>query len=88
MFEWCFPNKAQYSPTAGSLLRDYGMLAYPPGSCYEYGNIGYAALGAVGEDVTRIDFGSLMTRRVLEPLGLRDSFFGTRTERLKTAAAL
>ncbi len=87
MFEWCFPNKAQYSPTAGSLLRDYGMLAYPPGSCYEYGNIGYAALGAVGEDVTRIDFGSLMTRRVLEPLGLRDSFFGTRTERLKPGGA-
>ena len=87
MFEWCFPNKAQYSPTAGSLLRGYGRLAYPPGTCYEYGNIGYAALGAVAEEVTRIDFGSLMTRRVLEPLGLRDSFFGTNSERLKTSSA-
>jgi CubicO group peptidase (beta-lactamase class C family) len=87
MFEWCFPNKARYSPTAASLLRDYGRLAYPPGSCYEYGNIGYAALGAVAANVAGMDFGSLMTRRVLEPLGLRESFFGTNVERLKTSAA-
>ena len=87
MFEWCFPNKAQYSPTAENLLRDYGRLAYPPGGCYEYSNIGYAALGAVAANVAGMDFGSLMTRRVLEPLGLRDSFFGTYVERLKTSAA-
>jgi hypothetical protein len=87
MFEWCFPDKAQYSPTAESLLRDYGRLAYPPGSCNEYSNIGYAALGAVAANVAGMDFGSLMTRRVLEPLGLRDSFFGTNVERLKTSAA-
>ena len=87
MFEWCFINKEQCSPTAESLLRDYGRLAFPPGSCYEYGNIGYAALGAVAATVARTDFGSLMTRRVLEPLGLHDSFFGTNAERLKTSAA-
>ena len=87
MFEWCFPNKARCSPNAESLLRDYGRLAYPPGNCYEYGNIGYAALGAVAANVAGMDFGSLMTRRLLEPLGLRDSFFGTNVERLKTSAA-
>ena len=87
MFGSCFPNKGQYSPSAESLLRDYGKLAYPPGSCYEYGNIGYVALGAVAANVTDMDFGSLMTRRLLEPLGLRDSFCDTNTERLKTSAA-
>jgi CubicO group peptidase (beta-lactamase class C family) len=87
MFEWCFPDKAPCPPTAESLLRDYGRLAFPPGSCYEYGNIGYAALGAVAANVAGTDFGSLMTRRVLEPLGLRDSFFGTNSEKLKTTAA-
>jgi CubicO group peptidase (beta-lactamase class C family) len=40
MFEWCFPNRTQCLPTAEDLLRDYGRLAYPPGSCYEYSNIG------------------------------------------------
>ena len=87
MFEWYFPDKAQYSPPAESLLRDYGRLAYPPGRCNEYSNIGYAALGAVAANVAGMDFGSLMTRRVLEPLRLRDSFFGTNVERLKTSAA-
>jgi len=87
MFEWCFPNKAQYSPTAERLLQDYGRLAYPPGTCYEYGNIGYAALGAVAANVAGTDFGSFMARRVLEPLGLHDSFFGTNAERLKSSAA-
>lgn len=86
MFEWCFPEKGQYSPSADSLLRDYGKLAYPPGSCYEYGNIGYTALGAVAANVAGMDFGSLMKQRVLEPLGLTDSFFGTNPERLKTSA--
>lgn len=87
MFEWCFPKQGQYSPSAERLLREYGKLAYPPGSCYEYGNIGYAALGAVAANVAGMDFGSLMARRVLEPLKLRDSFFGTNTERLRTSAA-
>jgi CubicO group peptidase (beta-lactamase class C family) len=87
MFEWCFPDKAEYSPAAESLLREYGRFAYPAGSCYEYGNIGYVALSAVAAHVTRTDFGSLMTRRVFEPLRLRDSFFGTNIERLKTSAA-
>lgn len=87
MFEWCFPDRAQYSPTSESLLRDYGRLAYPPGSCYEYSNIGYAALGEVAANVTRMDFGSYMTRRVLEPLELRDSFFSPNTEQLKISAA-
>jgi CubicO group peptidase (beta-lactamase class C family) len=87
MFEWYFPSNGQSSPSADTLLQDYGRLAYPPGSCYEYGNIGYAALGAAAASVAGIDFGPLMTRRVLEPLGLRDSFFGTNAERLKTSAA-
>ena len=86
MFECCV-DTAPCLPTAESLLRDYGRLAYLPGSCYEYGNIGYAALGAVAANVARMDFGALMTRGVLEPLGLHDSFFGTNTERLKSSAA-
>jgi CubicO group peptidase (beta-lactamase class C family) len=87
MFEWFFPDKGRYSASAESLLRDYGRLAYPPGSCYEYSNIGYEALGAVAANVASMNFGSLMTRRVLEPLGLRDSFFDTDVGRLKSSAA-
>ena len=73
------------SPEA--LLTEYGCLAYPPGSCYEYSNIGFAALGAIASRVTGVEFGTLMTQRVLTPLGLDDSFFDTRVARLSTGAA-
>ena len=86
MFERFFPNEATKPPSAGMLLRDYGRLAYAPGSCYEYSNIGYSALGAIAANLTGTEFGALMKRRVLEPLGLRNSFFGTDTARLKTSA--
>ncbi|MGH9445929.1 MAG: serine hydrolase domain-containing protein, partial [Terriglobia bacterium] len=74
------------APSPSTLLRDYGRLAYPPGSVYEYSNIGFEALGAIASNLTGTDFGTLMTRRVLEPLGLHDSFFDTRVARLPTSA--
>jgi D-alanyl-D-alanine carboxypeptidase len=86
MFEHFFVSEATKPPSPDMLLRDYGRLAYPPGSCYEYGNIGYSALGAVAANLTGVEFGALMTRRVLQPLGLHNSFFGTDTARLKTSA--
>jgi CubicO group peptidase (beta-lactamase class C family) len=86
MFEHYFADEATRPPTAEALLRDYGRLAYQPGSCYEYSNVGYVALGAIASSVTGTDFGTLMTRTVLEPLDLHDSFFGTDAKRLKTSA--
>ena len=72
------------SPDA--LLAEYGRLAYPPGSCFEYSNIGFAALNAISSNLTRADIGALMTQRVLAPLGLDGSFFGTDIARLSTGA--
>lgn len=72
------------SPIA--LLEAYGRLAYPPATCYEYSNIGYAALNAIALTLTRAEFGALMARKVLVPLGLRDSFFGSDTVRVKSGA--
>ncbi len=86
MFEQFFQNEAALAPSAETLLRDYGRLAYPPGSCYEYSNIGFVALGAIASNLTETDFGTLMTHRVLTPLGLHDSFFDTSVARLATSA--
>jgi len=86
MFEHFFADEATKPPSAAMLLREYGRLAYPPGSCYEYGNIGYSALGAVAANLTGTEFEALMTRRVLQPLGLHNSFYGTHTALLKTSA--
>ena len=87
MFEEYFQKEAELALSPDALLREYGRLAYPPGSCYEYSNIAFAALGALASNLTGTDFGTLMTQRVLAPLGLHDSFFGTNVSRLRTSAA-
>lgn len=87
MYEGYNRGEAGLAQSPDALLRNYGRLAYPPGSCYEYGNIGFAALAAIASNLTGTDFGTLMTQRVLTPLGLHDSFFDTRVARLPTGAA-
>ena len=80
-------SEANLALSSEALLAEYGSLAYPPGSCFEYSNIGFAALGAIASNLTGVGFGNLMTERVLRPLGLDDSFFGTTIARLSTGAA-
>jgi CubicO group peptidase (beta-lactamase class C family) len=87
MFEGYDRGEATLALSPDALLRNYGRLAYPPGSCYEYGNIGFAALAAIASNLTGTDFGNLMTQRVLTPLGLHDSFFDSSVARLPTGAA-
>ena len=67
-------------------LREYAHLAYPPGEIYEYSNIGYAALGALVEQLAGQAFGRVLKQRVLVPLGMQNSFFSDDVERLSTAA--
>lgn len=86
MFESYDEDEKTLALSPDALLSKYGRLAYPPGSCYEYSNIGFAALDAIASHVTGSDIGTLMTQRVLRPLGLDDSFFDTSTAQLQTAA--
>lgn len=86
MFEGYFSNEVALAPSPGTLLSDYGQLAYPPGSIYEYSNIGFGALGAIASNLTGKDFGALVTERVLRPLQLNDSFFDTDVAQLPRSA--
>jgi CubicO group peptidase (beta-lactamase class C family) len=86
MFERYFSGERTQMPEPETLLSEYGRLAYPAGSYFEYSNIGYAALGAIASNITGMEFGVLMTRTILEPLALRDSFFGTNATRLQISA--
>jgi CubicO group peptidase (beta-lactamase class C family) len=87
MFEKYDRNEANLALSSEALLAEYGRLAYPPGSCYEYSNIGFAALGAIASSLTGVEFGTLMAQRVLSPLGLEESFFDTNVARLSMGAA-
>lgn len=74
-------------PSPEALLETYGRLAYPPATCYEYSNLGFAALDVIVLALTQTPLGALMQRRVLAPLGLNDSFFGSDAVRVKSGAA-
>jgi CubicO group peptidase (beta-lactamase class C family) len=49
-------------------------LAAPPGQQYEYANSGYAALAAIVEQITGQPFDEVLHERILDPLGLHDTF--------------
>lgn len=86
MYESYEADEARLVPSPKALLQAYGRLAYPPATCYEYSNIGFAALNAIALVLTQTEFGALMHRRVLAPLGLNDSFFGSDTVRVQSSA--
>ena len=86
MFESYDRDEISLALSPQALVQAYGALAYPPGSCYEYSNIGFAALDAIATTLTGTDLGTLMQQRILTPLGLHDSFFDTTTDRLGAAA--
>jgi CubicO group peptidase (beta-lactamase class C family) len=49
-------------------------LATPPGERYEYANTGYAVLAAIVEQVTGQPFDEVLRERILDPLGMQDTF--------------
>lgn len=62
-------------------------LRSSPGSAYEYSNVGYAILGLALERAAGRPFEALVAAEVLEPLGMRSSFFAVpRRERNRLAA--
>ncbi|WP_405776649.1 serine hydrolase domain-containing protein [Streptomyces sp. NBC_00859] len=53
---------------------------FAPGTRQKYDNIGYTVAGLLIERVTHDSYAHQVTRRILDPLGLRDSYFpGTAT---------
>ena len=86
IFESYEANEARLVPSPDTLLQAYGGLAYPPAACYEYSNLGFAALNVIALALTQTELGALMHRRVLAPLGLNDSFFGSDTVRVQSGA--
>ena len=88
MFE-VFPSTGgARQPPPRTLLENYGTLAYLPNEVYEYSNIGFTALGTIASNVAGSEFDELMTRQLLEPLDLHDSFFDTDKTRLANGAVL
>ncbi len=54
-------------------LREMPLLA-EPGERFAYSNLGYKILGYVIEEILGEPYSDAVTRRILEPLGMRESF--------------
>jgi CubicO group peptidase (beta-lactamase class C family) len=57
------------------LLRDGVPFARTPGMAYEYSNLGFALLGRVIGNVTGQPYADVITRTLLQPLGMASSGF-------------
>ncbi len=64
-------------PSTDALLRDYGHVVAPPGTHYEYSNLGYQVLYDIVERTAHEDFGAYLEKHIFRPLGMEDSFFAT-----------
>jgi CubicO group peptidase (beta-lactamase class C family) len=72
-------RKMQQPITFEGLLNDFagGKLDFEPGSRFSYSNTGYIILGGVVEKVSGEKFGDFLQRRILTPLKMEHSRFGT-----------
>ncbi len=61
------------------LLAEYasGKLDFEPGTRWSYSNTGFLLLGRIVEKVSKEPMGEFLARRILKPLGMNHSAFGT-----------
>jgi CubicO group peptidase (beta-lactamase class C family) len=50
--------------------------ASPPGSQYEYSNVGYVLAGAIAERITGQAWEELIAKTIFQPLGMTSAGFG------------
>jgi CubicO group peptidase (beta-lactamase class C family) len=75
-----FLDRRMLKPTTtDALLKEYagGKLDFEPGSRFSYSNTGYILLGAIVEKVSGMSFGRFVESRLLKPLKLEHSRFGS-----------
>jgi CubicO group peptidase (beta-lactamase class C family) len=66
------------SPPAGSkaTISKFGMTVYPPGTRFEYSNIGMKILDAAIEHVSKRTYADYLRREIFLPLGMKNSAVG------------
>jgi CubicO group peptidase (beta-lactamase class C family) len=64
-------------PSTDVLLRDYGHVVAPPGTHYEYSNLGYQVLYDIVRRTAHEDVGRYFEKHLFRPLGMKDSFLDT-----------
>jgi CubicO group peptidase (beta-lactamase class C family) len=79
-------EQAATAPGLVDLIRNCGELAYPAGERFEYANLGYSLLGEAVSSVTGQEFATSLKNLIIQPMGLKDTFFDTDFNRMRSAA--
>lgn len=73
-----FPvNGPLKQPSMDEVIREYGVLVTPPGERFNYSNVGMGIVAHIVALKSGEDFGRYLRDHVLNPLGLKHSFFDT-----------
>lgn len=59
------------------LLTKVAGVSFPSGSGWEYNNAGYWALGEIVSTITGLAYSDYLTKHILEPLGIDNTFVGS-----------
>ncbi len=70
-------GNTSYSPKALAELIGRTHLVNKPGTAYYYSSLGYDLLGAILEEVSGKSFADLLDKKIVKPLGLKNTGFGT-----------
>lgn len=57
------------------LMREGPSFSNPPSHAYEYSNTGYALLGLIISNVTGMPYQEYITREILQPLGMNETYW-------------
>lgn len=70
-------SMSEHTPAEVFALLQNRPLEFEPGTKFEYSNSNYSVLGMVIEKVSGEKYGTLLRRRILEPLGMKDTGLDT-----------
>lgn len=70
--------EANNAAILGALLEEQPGLWFPPGSKFNYGNINYALLGLIVEQVSGVSFAEFLQARIFKPLNMEHTGFYNR----------
>jgi CubicO group peptidase (beta-lactamase class C family) len=70
---WADRMESTSVPGFNALLREGFRFAWPPGSRFEYSNLGFAILGRVISNVGGMPYPEFVSTEILRPLGLLDT---------------
>ena len=75
-YHFFYEGRKPEVPSPDTTIARYGIIVTPPGTTYEYSNLGYGIIGHVIERVSGKSYAEHMHDAVFTRLGLTDTFVG------------